>query len=567
MRQRAVRPRLPTYVEAPVPSRPDHTGHVLQFPTSYAARNWHAYVPTFVAIALGALIRIGWAVSTDFPRLDGGLFYLMVRDLRANGFRLPAFASYDGGQIPFGYPPLAFYEVGLLSWLSGLPVIDFLWLQPAVVCALTVAAFAWLAHSLTSDVRVAWMSVAVFAGLPGAYAWQAAGGGLTRSLGCLFALLLLATLARYYQTYRARYLAGAAVAGGLLLLSHTDWSLFGAHASLALLLTRGRTWHAAVASMVAGLASVLLAAVWWVPVMQRHGPEVFKAVFDGSTQVFSPGGVVFRLFIPIWGGEMVPVFSAFAAYGLYLSLRRRMYLAPLLLVAVFTIQIRGENQMSTVPVALLAGLGLAEVWRRLERRQTPVSRWSFARVPASVACGGFVVGGAFLSVQAPVVEGLAATLSTPQRDAMEWVRENTQGDSRFLVMHAQAWEPGLEWFPALAERRSMTTVPGYEWVSGAYYPRWLANRAAGDCLRKDVDALACLDGWFVEWGRPDYLFVFKVLPQPTLRKGCCSALAEVLAERPAYRSVYANAEVEVFQVVEVRSRNTEAAPRGGTSDW
>lgn len=545
MRQRAVQPLPPAYPEA---QARQGGGRVLEFPASESARSWRAYLPTLLAITIGAVIRLGWALSADFPRLDGGLFYLMVRDLQANGFRLPAFASYDGGQIPFGYPPLAFYEVGLLSSLTGLPVIDFLWIQPAIVCAFTVAAFAWLAHSLIPEPRVAWLSVAAFAGLPGAYAWQAAGGGLTRSLGCLFALLLLATLVRYYKTYRLRYLLGAAFAGGLVLLSHTDWSWFGAHGSLALLLTIGRTRRATLGSMAAGLTSVLLAAVWWVPVVQHHGFEVFAAVFDGSTQVFSPGGVILRLFIPIWGGELVPVFSAFAAFGLYLSLRRRMYFAPLLLVAVFTIQIRGENQMSTVPVALLAGLGLAEAWRLLEARPSHAHRWSLTQVPASVACGGFVVVGTFLGAQAPVVDGLAAVLSVPQREAMEWARQNTRDDSTFLVMHAHAWEPGLEWFPALSERRSVTTVPGYEWVAGAYYPRWLANRAAGECVRKDADSAQCLEEWFVRWGRPDYAFVFKDIPRPSLRKDCCALLAEELRGRSGYTRVYENDAVVIFDL-------------------
>ncbi len=207
MRQRAV------HIPPQETGRSPESGRVLAFPTREARRNWW-FGPTFLAIVVGAVVRVGWAVSADFPRLDGGLFYLMVRDLQSNRFRLPAFTSYDGGQIPFAYPPLAFYEVGLLSSVTGIPVIDFLWLQPAVVCALTVVAFAWLAHTLAVDRRVAWLSTLAFAGLPGGYAWQAAGGGLTRSLGCLFALLLLSMLARYYQTFGTRYLAGAAIAGG-----------------------------------------------------------------------------------------------------------------------------------------------------------------------------------------------------------------------------------------------------------------------------------------------------------------------------------------------------------------
>ena len=57
----------------------------------------------------GALVRLAAVLGADFPAGDGGLFATMIEDIRAASFGLPAFTSYNGGDIPFAYPPLGLY--------------------------------------------------------------------------------------------------------------------------------------------------------------------------------------------------------------------------------------------------------------------------------------------------------------------------------------------------------------------------------------------------------------------------------------------------------------------------
>ena len=67
------------------------------------------------ALVIGALVR-GWHVwEVDFPLNNGGLFYAMVRDIQRAHYHLPAFTSYNGAHIPFGYSPLGFYLAGVLN--------------------------------------------------------------------------------------------------------------------------------------------------------------------------------------------------------------------------------------------------------------------------------------------------------------------------------------------------------------------------------------------------------------------------------------------------------------------
>ncbi len=70
----------------------------------------------------------------------------MVEDLRANHFSLPFFASYNGGYIPFVYPPFGLYLTGVLAHLGFDPLALFRWL-PGILSTLSIPAFYLLARS------------------------------------------------------------------------------------------------------------------------------------------------------------------------------------------------------------------------------------------------------------------------------------------------------------------------------------------------------------------------------------------------------------------------------------
>ena len=65
-----------------------------------------------VAILIGGTIRLYGVLQSNFPINDGGLFYTMIKDLMANGYRLPVTTSYNHLNLPFAYPPLFLYLTG-----------------------------------------------------------------------------------------------------------------------------------------------------------------------------------------------------------------------------------------------------------------------------------------------------------------------------------------------------------------------------------------------------------------------------------------------------------------------
>src|SRR5690349_21748697 len=100
---------------------------------------------------IGLFIRLSPALSTSFPLNDGGLFYKMMLDLQENHFVLPLYTSYNNAQLPFAYPPLAFYIYAVLSSLMHVPVIKLMQFAPAIISALTIPAFFLFAREVLKE--------------------------------------------------------------------------------------------------------------------------------------------------------------------------------------------------------------------------------------------------------------------------------------------------------------------------------------------------------------------------------------------------------------------------------
>ena len=144
--------------------------------------------------------------GSTFPLNDGGLFVVMIRDILADGFRLPIGTSYNAAGIPFAYPPLALYLAAVLVKITALPMPELLRWLPLIANLGTVAAFAALARSLAPERGSATAAALLFPTLPFSIEWLVTGGGLTRSFGMLFLTLAVLAAHRYLVTRRSALL-------------------------------------------------------------------------------------------------------------------------------------------------------------------------------------------------------------------------------------------------------------------------------------------------------------------------------------------------------------------------
>ena len=93
-----------------------------------------------LSVLFGALVRFLPTIETGTPINDGGMFFVMIADLRANHFLLPAFTSYNHLNIPFAYPPFSFYIAGSISSI-GVSTLDVLRWLPPLISTLSIFAF------------------------------------------------------------------------------------------------------------------------------------------------------------------------------------------------------------------------------------------------------------------------------------------------------------------------------------------------------------------------------------------------------------------------------------------
>ena len=182
---------------------------------------------------LGAVVRLIPVLSADFPLNDGGLFAEMILAIRANGFALPAAAHYNAMDLPFAYPPLGLYVAALLSESPSSALTTLRFLPAAVSIAAIPLAYA-VFRPLLSTEATALLATAAFAVMPRSYNWAIAGGGVTRSIGLLLALVAVAGAIRMYRGRALRWPIIAGVALGLTGLSHPQAAVF-AGASVCLL--------------------------------------------------------------------------------------------------------------------------------------------------------------------------------------------------------------------------------------------------------------------------------------------------------------------------------------------
>ena len=100
-------------------------------------------------------------------------------------------------------------------------------------------------------------------------------------------------------------------------------------------------------------------------------------------------------------------------------------------------------------------------------------------------------------------------VSKGEQKAMQWVRRTPPPDSQFLVLTGEPeamCESSAEWFPALAERTSISTLQGREWLLGKNFSEFIGHRAGiQDCID---EGLECLNRESAYFGTDyDYIYI------------------------------------------------------------
>ena len=400
-----------------------------------------------VAIAVAVWLRLGSAFA-EFPSGDGGLFWVMANDLSHNGFVPPTFTTYNTGDIPWVYPPLGLYLVAALG--GGL---EWFRILPALFAIATLPAVWLLARALISD-RGAMVAVLAYGLASPAYLGLIAGGGVTRGPGLLLAVLTLWAVVR-------RYPMAAGVLAGLTLLAHPIAAAYVVFGSAALWVTRGADRRMLWSPLVA----IAIGAVWFVPMIARHGLDPFLAGL-GSRDIDIIDNAILLL------AETInpPNFAFVLGFvGAAIAVQRRRWdLVAWLVVSAFGAAV--VDRWVAIPLAVLAGLAVEAALTQ----------------PARLRSVTAVAVAAVTAVTGVLLSGGPDTVTEEQREIMERAATETPEDATFAVLGYPTDRGMVEWFPAIAQRDNITTWQGSEWVPSGGDRRRIASEAAGcrsaECL-------------------------------------------------------------------------------------
>jgi hypothetical protein len=506
------------------------------------------------ACALGVAVRAFHVLPAAFPLNDGGLFYTMAQDLQSNGFRLPETTSYNSEGIPFVYPPLGFYLTAALDSLTPVDLMDAFRVVPLVATCLTLPAFWLLARRFVTPGLALVAATFAFALVPRSYIWLLMGGGVTRSLGLLFAVLALHEAHRLYTTRSWTALPSTALLGALTVLSHLETGWFLAFSIALMFVAFGRDLRGVRNSVLLAAAVALLTSPWWLTVLGHHGAAPLLAASETSGSFLSDADMRRQLLLSVarvvtTSEPLFPIIAVLALLGALTSLVRGRWFLPAWWVAIVMLDARAFPTFTTLPVAMLAGIGVAEaLLPAVQTAAAGVGRRAAYAVPAVLAAILLYAGAAGFQ-RSPDLAGEAVflqPLDTEELAALRWVASETPTSSRFLLVPDTSWETAStsEWFPLLTGRVSVATVQGTEWLPGDVFDaRVGAYYEAFDC---GFSTSSCLQEWFEE----SRLFFTHVYFRKWDGDGrCCNTLVESLMADPHYQVVYDGPGATVFEAL------------------
>jgi len=486
-----------------------------------------------IALLLGGLVRALPFLGGDFPLNDGGLFLVMTQDLQAAGYVVPETTGYNGLEIPFVYSPMAFYLAGIINDVFGISLLDLFRILPYVFSVAMIPAFFLVARQLLRPSEAGIATVA-FALLPRTWEWLIMGGGITRSLGFLLALLAMASAIRMYREPKLRWIVATGMLTALTALAHPQAAVFLALSMLVLLVSVGRSWAGLRALVFAGVVGAVIIAPWLTVMLIRHGQEPF---LSGSAHAGGGVlGVILFLKLRFTGAPFMDVLGLIGFAGFAVALAQRRWMAPAWLVLTLLVDSRGGATFAMLPMAVLVGIAVTAGLRAMQVSDSP------ARPLAAVqARPGLAAAGIGLLVMAVAMnQGVIAKDDSPvhpvspdQRIAMQWADRELPPDSRLAVVTAEGtWEGDQvsEWLPALTGHTSAATFQGFEWLG---VERSRAQLRAYDALQEcGRQTAACLTDWQRDSGiTADYVFVPKgALSGPQEPSDCCPALRLTLLE-------------------------------------
>ncbi len=502
----------------------------------------------WLSVLFGAWVRFLPTLETGTPINDGGMFYVMITDLRTNHFLLPAFTSYNHLNIPFAYPPLSFYIAGLISSL-GISTLDILRWLPPLISTLSIFAFYWMTSLMLNSRSKASLATMVYALMPRLFSWYVMGGGLSRSFGVLFLLLACASTWASFTQRAPKYILWTALFGAGAILSHPETGLHTAAACALIWLFKGRNSRGLRDALIVALGVIILTSPWWGTVLSQHGFAPFQSALNtgGHTALFWLPWITFDFAEE----RFAAILTVLGLIGFAVQCARRDWFLPVWVLLPFVVEPRSATAIAAIPLAVLAGMGLSDliipgIVALVSKSRTEAHDWteyiSEGKVVKLVL--GYILLYALIGAVTYDFSLMNYVVSQGDRLAMDWIVNNTPANSRFIVLTGRSdplADPVTEWFPADSLRTSQNTIQGQEWLLGKSFITFLGSLdQLQSCLN---DAPSCVENW-ASLNHLDYDYLY--IEKPSQTNQAPGLLLYLLRQNQGYNLVFENNSAVIF---------------------
>lgn len=505
-----------------------------------------------IAVILGGWFRFMPAWLADFPVNDGGMFYVMIEDLQANGYILPGYTTYNALNIPFMYPPLGFYigavAADLFSLPTPLPIIQW---APGILSAFTVPILYLLAKEITGNKLQSAISALVFALTPHMTAWHSMGGGLTRSLGICFMMLTLVHIHRLFATNNRKDLFAAILFGSLTVLSHTEAPLYAIAIGVYIWAMKFRSTKGLINGILVAAGVLVFTAPWLALVIGRHG--IAPLVSAGQTSLRDAMSVLRLINMDFFTEEpYLDLIGVTGLLGLAILAAKKELFIPGMFLVIALVNPRSTHTVGNIPLAMAAGSliagflppSLSAEDNISARHKGPINAYILVAILTPYIFGNLLYYETILA---------GRHVSSAERESMQWVTENTPAESAFLVVTGEVngfCDPVSEWFPALTERQSLATLQGNEWIRGNKFGQFLGNiQSLQSCVNKGLSCIL----QEAKHLTPDFDYLYISLDPPTLNcdptdaSGLTRSLVLELRHSPRFEPVFMSQGAAVFR--------------------
>ncbi len=489
-----------------------------------ATRNREYYVLPGITAAI--VLAIGYLGTYDHPAGAAGLYLSIVEQIQATAGFPTIIPHYDPGGIPFAYPPLTFYLTAKLSSVFDVSVLTVShYLPPLLVVVLAVPMYYFFRELATAQIA----AVATIAVLlsPTYYELYLTSGGIVRTPAAILTLTGLWAAVNTFKNQNPQHLALATVLFGLVVLSHLVSALFFGLTCLILYGVYDRSRRGILYGTTIAVGGLLIAAPWWLTVIQNHGIDVF--IYAASSRSSSLRLYSLIDFFSSTNGQFIDLFKVLGVLGALYAVFECEYQWPVWLGAM--IFIIGIDRYIWLVAAFIGSIFLF----RVIIPQVKQNGQAVAGVVMVVAVCAFAVGSGLLyatDMAGQSSHSIKVAVGDDERTAMAWARNNTAENETFWV---QAHLYVIDWWPMMTDRTVVLSPLGSEWED-SYQAEHRLYRGSIDCTTAD-----CLESVMDHRQSPDYIYV---------DKNDFPALASSLRQhQESYQVVYETESIAIYETL------------------